>query len=293
MKIVVTGARGFLGSHFLRDVTEGSDEVIGVVRPGGAAAGRGNVFVEADLSQRGWSAALPEAADIVLHLSQSARYHEFPGGAADMVAVNIDATGELLEWSRTHRVRRFVLASTGNVYRASSGEVREDAPCEPGSMYAASKLSAEHLARQYANYFDCVILRIFGLYGPGQSKGFIRGVVQRIQRGEELTLAEGVGIRTNPLYVGDACRALRAICRAEPRSGTTTYNLGGDRAYALPEIAEIAGAALGKQAVLRVVADRPATTLLGNTEAFAAAFSWSPRVSLSEGLGLTVGGTGS
>ena len=283
-KVLITGAHGFLGAAVLQAATP-QDGLVGVARTSVRHSGDATVpVIRADLSQRGWSASLPEHADIVVHLAQSARYHDFPHGSSDMIAVNIDSTGELLEWSRTHGVSRFVFASTGNVYRPSNAELTEESPCEPASMYAASKLSAEHLVRQYGAYFDCVSLRIFGLYGPGQKKGFIPGIIDRVQNGQELILAAGIGIRTNPLFISDAVRALESVCRAPSKVGSSVFNLGGSTAHALPEIAAIVGTAVGQSPNLRTVEDRPATILVGRGDAFCRTYNWFPEVALKTGL---------
>jgi nucleoside-diphosphate-sugar epimerase len=233
-RIVVTGTTGFIGSRALARWRERTDMVVtGVARVPGPSVGAIEML-QADLLERGWTKTLPHAADVVVHLAQSRRYSEFPEGSDDMVRINIDATAELLEWARLHGVRRFVLASTGIVYRPSTTEVAEDAPCEPQSMYAATKLAGEYIAHQYASYFDISILRLFGVYGPGQSRGLVRTIIDRLRNGQEITLAGGIGIKIAPLYVEDCISVLDHLIEVGLRG---VVNLSGPRAMTLRDIA--------------------------------------------------------
>jgi hypothetical protein len=146
--VLITGSAGFIGRRVADRWEQGS---LGRVRFGWSAR-RGF-----DLSVAGWTRGLPgDGADVVVHLAQSRRYREFPEGADDMFRVNVAATSELLEWSRTHGVGRFLFASTGTIYAPGPGKLAESAECRPGSMYAATKLAAELLIQRYAGLFDVV-----------------------------------------------------------------------------------------------------------------------------------------
>jgi len=96
-RILVTGANGYIGNHLLYPLSRGERVVVKAVSRNAVGLERERVeLVTMDVGRQGWTEALEEPVDTVIHLAQSSRYREFPDGAADMVRVNIDATLELL-----------------------------------------------------------------------------------------------------------------------------------------------------------------------------------------------------
>ena len=134
MRVLVTGATGFLGRHVLPVLAERHKVVAMARRPV-----EGFETVVADLTDE---FELPAGLDAVVHLAQSRRYREWPEGAADMYAVNVHATFRLLARAGAGR---FVYASTGGIYAPSPAPLREDDPVAPSGFYPRSKLAAEVL----------------------------------------------------------------------------------------------------------------------------------------------------
>lgn len=182
-------------------------EVVAVVRGHSSPAGT-TQSVRLDLGERGPYAGLPPSVDALVHLAQSTEYRNFPDGMRDMVAVNVQATAELLEYARQANCRHFILASTGSVYD-SRMPMAEDAPVQPRSPYAVSKYCAELLLRPYEDLLSCLCLRLFFLYGPGQHGMLISRLAERLRRGEPVTIQgrEG-GMRFCPTYVDDVAKVI-------------------------------------------------------------------------------------
>ena len=224
---LITGATGFIGSALVaRLKAEHAVNVIGVSRSLGV-----------DLTVADWQAKLPHVkVDTVVHLAQSTRYRDFPKSASDMVATNIDATASLLEWSRNNDVRRFIFTSTGNVYRPSDEEWDEESPLEPASFYGASKLAAEYLVKQYSKYFEVVILRLFGVYGPNQQNMLISNIIKKIRTGEEIQLAGGDGLLINPIYIDDVSYIIGDLVTRILTERLTILNLAGNENLSLMHI---------------------------------------------------------
>lgn len=283
MKILLTGVSGFIGHALAARLAGDSDvEVIGMVRDAGSRLPVGVRGVLTDLAESRWVAALPGAVDVVIHLAQSKQYRDFPDGSRDMVAVNIDATVGLLDWAARVGVKRFVFASTGNVYRPGSVPLDEDAPCDPGSMYAASKLCAELLVRQYAKLVEPCILRVFGVYGPGQTGMLIPSMIGRITTGQEITLAQGIGLRLTLLNIQDCVEMLVRVIRADRYEGTT-FNLCGNEIASLGDIVKRLGVLLNQEPHIRI-SDAAPQYLLGDNARFVKQFGYRPLVRLEEGL---------
>lgn len=172
MKVLVTGADGFVGTHLVHALRARGDTVdpcSGPETPGGLEITSG-AAVEARVRE--------SAPDAVIHLagiSSVARSHDHP---ATTVAVNVLGAANLLESLKRHASRaRVLLVGSGEVYGAVPGghPANETDPLHPLSPYAASKVAAEVLGRQMAASYGLhvVLARPFNHLGQGQAPGFV------------------------------------------------------------------------------------------------------------------------
>ena len=185
MKILVTGAAGFIGFHTARRLLERGDEVVGLdnlneyydvtlkrARLALLDAQAGFKFVKLDLADRGGMAELfaAERFDRVVHLAAQAgvRYSiEAPFTYTDS---NVTGTLSVLEGCRHNAVEHLVFASTSSVYGANTKmpfSVHDNVD-HPLSLYAATKKANELMAHTYASLYKlpCTGLRFFTVYGP-------------------------------------------------------------------------------------------------------------------------------
>jgi UDP-glucose 4-epimerase len=277
-RILLTGASGFIGKALVAQLMTRADvEVIGVSRQHGI-----------DLTTDGWTRLLPDGAvDTVIHLAQSTGYRQFPEHANDMRRVNIDATAQLLEWSRLHQVRRFIFSSTGNVYRASTRPLSENDPAAPASFYGATKLCAEHLVTQYQRFFSVINARLFGVYGPGQRNMLIPDLMDRLVHGQEISLASGQGLVFSPLFVQDCVEIIFGLTNVHLDEASLVLNLGGKRATGLNQVVGVLEKLTGMKAMIRHTRDQ-ATFLVANIEKFENMFPDFTLTSPEDGLKKTV-----
>jgi UDP-glucose 4-epimerase len=105
MRILVTGAAGFIGRRLVQNLTR-QHEVFGLSRRPSSPA----QSIQMDLSVGVDTAALPQRIDVVVHLAQSEYFREFPERADHIFAVNVESTFRLLEYARRAGASRFVLA---------------------------------------------------------------------------------------------------------------------------------------------------------------------------------------
>jgi len=283
MKILVTGASGFIGRHLAEKLSERRDTVVYALSRSPISEEKKNLIpVLRDLTKEKWTEKLPGPVDVVIHLAQSRQHRDFPGGAGDMLRVNVVSTLQLLEWSRHNAVQRFLLASTGNVYKPADKLLEESDECEPSSMYAASKLSAEFLAKQYGRYFDPVILRLFGVYGPRQKNMLIADLIDRIYTGRVITLADNIGITMTPLYISDCLSLLEKMLDLSRRI-QGVFNLAGNEIINMGEMTHLIASYLSRKPILRQI-EEPPRFLMGSNKKVCAALMYTPSVSMAEGL---------
>ena len=175
LRVAVTGATGFLGSHLTeRLLSEGGHELAILARDAGKARvfeNRVDRIVVADITDRDAAAQLVEGADCVVHLVSN--FRTASGPPESYRRINVEGTRVMLEAAREAGVRRFVHCSTIGVH----GHVRhtpadEEAPFNPGDLYQETKLEAEQLCRRMMAETDMeiVIVRPCSLYGPGDMR---------------------------------------------------------------------------------------------------------------------------
>jgi UDP-glucose 4-epimerase len=208
MRILVTGASGFVGQALVPRLIARGDEVFALGRT--ALNKDGVTDLQGDF-QFGPLPSLPGDIDAVIHLAQSRAYRGFPSDAFEMFRTNVAGTQMMLDAAARSGVRRFCLVSSGSVYDPFEGALTEEAPVAPRAYLGASKLAAEILARPFGALFPVATLRLFVPYGPGQTGRLVPDLVRRVCDGVPVLLPEsGEGMRFSPTHVDDTCAVIQA-----------------------------------------------------------------------------------
>jgi UDP-glucose 4-epimerase len=281
VKLLVTGAAGFVGSHLIEHLA-GRHELYAVTRrPPPAALADGAQWIEQDLIRLDPD-ALPARIDGVVHLAQSPHYRNFPDGARDVFAVNVASTFSLLEYARRAGARAFVLASTGGVYgyRPHPISEREDEP-RPTTFYFRSKRSAEILAEAYAGLFTVVVLRLFFVYGAGQRRMLIASLIDKVTGGEPIVVDGDPGLSINPIHIDDAVRVFEP---ALTLGRSATLNVAGPERVTITELVRLIGEIAGRPPAITYSAAQPEGDLVAAIGRLREVLGVVPSIPLADGL---------
>ncbi|HZI93953.1 MAG TPA: dTDP-glucose 4,6-dehydratase, partial [Patescibacteria group bacterium] len=244
MKLLVTGGCGFIGSNFVRHMLTksaqagstslvnldlltyaGNPDSLADLERDSAIAGRRYRFVRGDIADAELVAGLmSEGFDAVVNFAAESHVDRSIENAAAFIRTNVTGTQVLLDAARSAKVGRFVQVGTDEVYGAlsltSTERFTETTPLSPNSPYAASKASADLLARAafITHRLPVVVTRCSNNYGPYQfPEKFLPQMILNALDGKPLPIyGDGLYVR-DWLHVEDHCTALEAaLRRGEP-----------------------------------------------------------------------------
>lgn len=307
MRIVITGAAGFIGSQTAHLLLSSGHDVIGidsmtnyydplikVARVAQLVQTSNFSFQKRDLAKDDCRDLLDQDT-VVIHLAAQpgvrASWSEFESYAN----ANVTATKHLLDAALECGVPRVIYASSSSVYGNSSDfPTTETAPLEPMSPYAVSKLAGEQLCRLYASErgLHTTSLRYFTVYGPGQRPDMLtHRLIAAAHNGAPVRIF-GTGNQIRDFtFVGDVARANIAAITADSSPGQV-FNIAGGSAVSIKEMIESVEAAVGLGQRIQQITAPPVSGDVPRTDGSASlaesVLGWKPTVELDQGISAQV-----
>jgi dTDP-glucose 4,6-dehydratase len=307
MRLLITGAAGFIGSNFARMIASGELKGItrvvvldkltyaGVKENLDPVADLPNyLFIEGDICDSNLVGNLLAEVDAVINFAAESHVDRSILGASEFVKTNIVGVQVLLDAIKTNgRKIRFLQVSTDEVYGSiESGSWSEEWPLEPNSPYAASKASGELLARSYnkTHGIDVVITRCSNNYGTHHfPEKLIPLFITNLIEGKKIPIyGSGENVR-DWLHVNDHCRGIFSVLM-NGRSGGI-YNIGGGRELTNNEITSLILEAMGADASsIQYVDDRKGHDLRYSVDwtKINRELGYEPKIKFEDGLRETI-----
>ena len=298
MRVLVTGATGFVGRHLLDALRAAGHEPNAAGGPQDAPPAIGLDVLDPDAVRRVVDAAAPDA---IVHLAGQAFVPQSVADPLGTLAVNATGTAHVLEAARAYRDRvraplRVLVVSSAEVYgiqRPDRMPLDETAVLRPGNAYAASKVAAEAyaLAWQRSYGLDCVVARPFNHIGPGQDGRFVVASFARqladIAAGAPALMHVGnLEAQRDFLDVRDVAAAY-VLLLANGRAGEV-YNICSGRTVAIREVLRQLITIARVPVEIRDDPERMRSSdlpiLSGDATKLRAETGWEPRYSLAASL---------
>ncbi|GAA0872241.1 NAD-dependent epimerase/dehydratase family protein [Gangjinia marincola] len=301
MKILVTGAAGFIGSHLSEELANNGHDVTGVDNFSSYYSrelkelnredliANGVNFKELDLRED-LSKHLSNDFDVVYHFAAQ------PGISAstpfdDYLENNVLATQNLLSFLLTQKRKKmmFVNIATSSIYGFEATSPETAAP-EPVSDYGVTKLAAEQLvmAAQRSGKIDACSIRCFSVYGPRERpEKLYTKLIASIFDGTSFPLYEGsLSHERSFTYVGDIVKGLEMVLNKKDMCNGEIINLGSDEVYTTGEGISLIEEIIGKKANFDIVAKRPGDQLKtsANIDKAKKLLNYHPTTSFKDGL---------
>ena len=307
LNILVTGAAGFIGSNFLRNIASGqlcgisSIIVLDKLTYAGVETNLESVvnfpeyrFVKGDICDQEQVRKLVSKVDAIVNFAAESHVDRSISGASDFVQTNIVGVQVLLDAIKaSDRHIRFLQVSTDEVYGSiESGSWTEDWPIQPNSPYSASKASGELLARSYnrTHSMDVVVTRCSNNYGTHHfPEKLIPLFITNLIEGKKVPVyGTGENVR-DWLHVDDHCRGIHSVLM-NGRSGEV-YNIGGGRELTNNEITNLILEAMGAdESSIEYVEDRKGHDLRYSVDwtKINRELGYEPQVKFEDGLRETI-----
>jgi nucleoside-diphosphate-sugar epimerase len=256
MRVVVTGAAGFVGSCVVELLHSDKDLTIVPTsrraNSGGRVARFGYQLAPADLAQAGDVRAVMKGADVLVHCAF--------GGDSDQAL----AAANLIDAAATSGARHVVHVSTADVYRDRAGVLDESAPMgDVGEGYGPTKARIDQMFQAAAGRFQSMtILRPSIVYGPTSESWTVRPIRRMVEHGWSARNADYSG-NCNLIHIADLCRVIRAGFK-EQRSGLKVWNVVGPDIVTWQEYFNRIEAALRSKADQRQIERPRSREVLGN-----------------------------
>ena len=324
MKVLVTGAAGFIGAYTVKRLSERGDEVVGIdnindyydprlkfarlaelgIGEGAVTQGKAVVssrysgfrFVRLDLCDRDALQRLfaAEGFDAVCNLAAQAGVRYSIENPYAYVESNIVGFVNLLECCRHYPVRHLVYASSSSVYGQNTKVPfsEEDRVDNPVSLYAATKKSGELMAHVYSSLYGIPTtgLRFFTVYGPwGRPDMAPMLFAKRILSGDPIRVFNHGEMSRDFTYIDDIEEGIIRVLDRAPQGEVPykVYNIGCSRPVCLMDFIRTLEAALGRKAQLEMLPMQPGDVYrtYADTAAIERDFGYKPETSLAEGVG--------
>ena len=291
MRVLVTGAGGFIGSEIVGQLVASRHDVVALARPTASLARLARwadkiSTVAVDLDEFGavqscLGSARPEA---VIHLAWYANPRDYLVSNANLASLT--ATTRFVEAALSAGCRQLVLAGTCVEYAPQDRLLVEEDPARPSTLYGSCKYAASLVSEALAAAAEARLCRarIFHLHGPGEDGGrLIPWVARELRAGHEVELTAGAQVR-DQLHVEDVAAGLITLLRP---SASGIYNISSGEPVTLRQVLETVGDILGRTNLLRFGA-RPyrtgETMFLAGDSRRLRSLGWAPRFGLRDGL---------
>jgi len=307
MKVLITGAEGFIGSHLVeRLLKEGAKVRAFILYNFSNSWGWIDTFpknklekieiVTGDIRDNTSVYNAIKGVDVVFHLAALIGIPFSYHSQDTYVDTNIKGTINILQAARRLGTKKIIHTSTSEVYgTAQYVPINEEHPINPQSPYAATKASGDYLALSFHKSFNLpvTVIRPFNTFGPRQSaRAVIPTIItQLLARKSSIKLGNLEAVR-DLTYVGDVVDAFVRIAEAEDTNGNV-YNVGSNKEVSIKELAGIIMKSLKRNT--KIIQDksrlRPKKSevmqLACDFEKIKDVCGWQPKISLDRGIELT------
>ena len=320
MKVLVTGAAGFIGFHLTLALLNRDDEVVGLDNlndyydPALKQLRLDEIakhskyssfeFIKADISDRSFMENLfaENHFDVVVNLAAQAGVRYSLENPKAYIDSNLVGFANILECCRNFDIQHLLFASSSSVYGMNVKQPFSvaDNTDFPVSLYAATKKSNELLAHSYSHLFNlpCTGLRFFTVYGPfGRPDMAYYSFAKAIDNGISIDIYNNGDMKRDFTYIDDVIEAVMRLSRKPPKPQENkitdskapfkVFNVGNSSPVSLKDFVDTIELSMGKVAIKNYLPMQPGDVPMtfACVDELIAACDFQPSTSLEDGIG--------
>lgn len=294
-RALVTGASGFIGSNLIKELVNRNFLVNALIDKG-----LGNLeeiynqnkekikIIKGDILNKEKLEEALQNVKIIFHLAGISSATEFASKPEYSFDVNVKGTQNLLEVSKNKNLEKIIIASSSLIYSDSPQKINEAGEIKIKSSYAESRREAELIALKeyYENKLPLLIVRLFNVYGEGQSvKAVIPKLICQAIKGEEICV--NCSAEKDFTYINDAVNALVKL--SETNQSGEIINLGGGKSTSLYEISKILKKEFKKDLNIKYINENePKEKFICDNSKLKKLIDWSVKINIKEGIKKTI-----
>jgi len=247
MKILITGADGFIGSALVEELASESSkyELFCITRGGSSVNLSSSEFtttIEHDLLDENMP-HLPSNIDIVIHLAGNSKTFLAPTKARRQFLDNVTITSNAIAIAEKLRARRFIFASSVYVYSGiKANSFNEGMSLFPSEALGISKLTSELMLKAHTVSSDLNVcaLRLFTVFGPGsRDTQFLPETIRKLTSGNNDALFGNPSVKRDFIYISDVLRAFKLAIHSVELEGFNAVNIASGRSREIQEVVSI------------------------------------------------------
>ena len=306
MRILITGAAGFLGSHlsekYIHDghIVYALDNLMnGNLNNIRTLLHKKNFkFIHDDITRNEVYSNLPADLDAIIHLAAQIHVDRSIVNPEETFKINVNGTLKILEFARMNDIKKILHASTSEVYgSAEYVPMDEKHPLSAKHPYGVSKIAADRLCYTYNETYDLGvdIIRCFNFFGPRQKDTGYGGVIaifinRALQNKPPIIYGDGEQTR-DYMFVEDAVNAYDKVLMAKGNPGRNGINFGSGTEISVNKIADLViKHALNKELKSIYVEPRPVEVqrLFADISKANELLGFKPQIDFERGLSLLI-----
>ena len=305
MRVLITGAGGFIGSHVVEYFVDkgykvdalikyNSSSSIGHLRELSEEKIKKINFHFGDIRDSDYILNITKKIDVILNLAALISIPYSYQSQNSYFETNVNGTLNLLNAAKKNKIKHIVLTSTSEVY--GSGlylPIDEKHPLQPQSPYSASKIGSDAAGISFYNSFDLpvTILRPFNCFGPRQSnRAIIPRIINQLKTNPDNLKLGNLYPKRDYTYVEDVAKAFHQVIKARKRTLGKVINIGSGKDISMNDLLKKISKIMNTNYKLKLskIHERPKKSevnhLLADTKVAKKLIKWNPKYSGKDGF---------